>query len=238
MIKSRWVSYLRVSTERQGQSGLGLEAQRAAVATFIGNGNGRLLREFVEVESGRKNNRPQLAAAIAYAKVTGAKLLVAKLDRLSRNVAFLANLMESDIEFVAADNPHVNRLTIHILAAVAEDEAHRISERTKRALGSIKVRIGNGGTYRTKAGRIIRRLGNPNGAAALRGRGNAEAAEAVKRRADLQAQSVRPIIDAIKAEGAASLHAIARQLNEREIRTARGGRWYATSVRNLMGRGS
>jgi len=151
MAKQRgFVSYLRVSTDKQGQSGLGLEAQRAAVGAFLASAGGRLIKDYVEVESGRKNDRPKLTAALAHAKATGATLIIAKLDRLSRNVAFIANLMESGVDFVAADMPLANKLTIHVLAAVAEHEREMISERTKRALGSIKVRLGNGDTYRRR----------------------------------------------------------------------------------------
>ena len=129
----KWVSYLRVSTDRQGQSGLGLEAQRKAVLDFLNGGQWKLAEEFVEVESGKRNNRPQLAAALAACKRLKARLVVAKLDRLARNVAFISRLMESGIEFVAADMPFANKLTIHILAAVAEHEREAISARTKAA---------------------------------------------------------------------------------------------------------
>src|SRR5512132_3878569 len=118
----KWVSYLRVSTDKQGQSGLGLEAQRAAVEAYLNGGKWTLAAEFVEVESGRRSDRPQLAAALAACKRLKARLVVAKLDRLARNVAFLSRMMESGIEFVAADMPFANKLTNHILAAVAEHE--------------------------------------------------------------------------------------------------------------------
>lgn len=139
------VTYLRVSTDRQGQSGLGLEAQRAAVAAYVA---GRpVLGEFVEVESGRKDDRPQLAAALALCRQRRAVLVIAKLGRLARSVAFISNLMASGVEFVAADMPQANRLTVHILAAVAEHEREMIAQRTKAALAAAKAR----GT----------RLGNP-----------------------------------------------------------------------------
>jgi DNA invertase Pin-like site-specific DNA recombinase len=130
----KYVAYLRVSTERQGRSGLGLEAQREAVMRHV-NCHGKLLGEYVEVESGKHHdNRPQLQAALAQCRATGATLIVAKLDRLSRNVAFLAALMESGVEFVCADNPMATKLTVHVLAAVAEHERQMISERTRAAL--------------------------------------------------------------------------------------------------------
>ena len=136
-----WVSYLRVSTDRQGTSGLGLEAQRAAVNAFLNGGSWTLAAEYVEVESGkRQSNRPQLAAALASCKRLKAKLVVAKLDRLSRNVAFISKLMESGVEFVAADMPFANKLTLHIMSAFAEHEREAISECTRAALQAAKAR--------------------------------------------------------------------------------------------------
>lgn len=233
MKKPPFVSYLRVSTERQGKSGLGLEAQREAVGRHVAGAGGRLIREYVEVESGRKNDRPKLVEALAHAKATGATLVIAKLDRLSRNVAFIASLMESGVDFVAADMPMANRLTVHVLAAVAEHERHMISERTKRALEAKSERLRRGKELTRWGGR---RLGNPNGSAALRGHGNAEAVTALKSKADEQAKRLKPIIEAIKGEGVTTLYGIAKELNAREIKTARGGRWYATSVKNVVER--
>ena len=222
-MSGKFVSYLRVSTERQGQSGLGLDAQRKAVADYLNGGQCALLREYVEIESGKRaSNRPQLLAALAHAKATGATLIVAKLDRLSRNVAFIAALMESGVEFTAADMPMANRLTVHVLAAVAEHEREAISARTKAALAAAKARG--------------QKLGNPNGARALRGLGNAAGVAAAVASADRHAAQVLPVIEAIRGEGVTSLLGIAGELNRRGILTARGGRWYATTVRNLMGR--
>jgi DNA invertase Pin-like site-specific DNA recombinase len=222
MTTGKFVSYLRVSTDKQGHSGLGIEAQRKAVNDYLNGGNWQLLHEYVEVESGKRSDRPQLTVALAHAKATGATVVIAKLDRLARNVAFISNLMESGVEFVAADMPMANRLTVHVLAAVAEHEREMISQRTKAALAAAKVR----GT----------RLGNPNGARALRGRGNAPAVAAVKVSADAHAAQVLPAIAAIRAGGMTSLHAIAAELNRRGILTARGGQWYATTVRNTLAR--
>lgn len=134
------VAYYRVSTKRQGLSGLGLEAQRAAVETFARQNAGEIVGEYTEIETGKRSDRPKLTEAIAHARGVKGTLLVAKLDRLARNMAFTATLMESNIDFVCCDNPTANRLTIHILAAVAEDEARRISERTKAALQAAKAR--------------------------------------------------------------------------------------------------
>ena len=137
----RWISYLRVSTDRQGASGLGLEAQRKAVEDYLNGGSWKLAAEYVEIESGkRSNNRPQLAGALAACKKHKAKLVIAKLDRLARNVHFISGLMDAGVEFVACDMPHANKLTIHILAAVAEHEREAISARTKAALAAAKAR--------------------------------------------------------------------------------------------------
>jgi DNA invertase Pin-like site-specific DNA recombinase len=137
---TRIIAYFRVSTKRQGDSGLGLEGQRAAVEAFARQHEASIVATYTEVESGKRSDRPELTKAIAHAKRSKAVLVVAKLDRLSRNVAFLSAIMESGIEFVACDNPHANRLTLHILAAVAEAEAKAISERTKAALAAAKAR--------------------------------------------------------------------------------------------------
>jgi DNA invertase Pin-like site-specific DNA recombinase len=218
----KFVSYLRVSTARQGQSGLGLEAQRAAVITHV-NGHGTLVKEYLEVESGKRHeNRPQLAAALAYARVTGAVLIVAKLDRLARNVAFLANLMESGVEFVAADMPMANKLTLHVMSAMAEHEAKAISTRVREAMAAAKAR-----------GVVF---GNPFGARALRGLGNAAAVEATVKAADQHRDRIMPIIAALRSEGIVTLLGIAEELNQRGILTARGGRWHARTVKNLVER--
>jgi DNA invertase Pin-like site-specific DNA recombinase len=144
---AEFVAYYRVSTDHQGASGLGLNAQRQAVARHMATAD-QLLAEFTEIESGRRDtNRPQLHAALAQCRKRGATLLIARLDRLARNVAFIAGLMESGVDFVAVDMPQANRLTIHILAAVAEHEREMISQRTKAALAQAKARD--------------KRLGNP-----------------------------------------------------------------------------
>jgi DNA invertase Pin-like site-specific DNA recombinase len=231
----RFVSYLRVSTEGQGQSGLGLEAQRKAVSRFVRGQDGRVLREYVEVESAKRSDRPQLRLALDHAKATGATLVIAKLDRLSRNVAFIANLMDSGVDFVAADMPMANRLTVHVLAAVAEHEREMIGARTKAALNSIKDQIAANGSYVSRrSGNMITRLGNPHGAKNLAGYGNGAAVQALQRRADEFAADVLPIIDAVREDGHTSLQAIARELNVRGILTPRGGEWTATSVRNVL----
>ena len=134
----KFVAYFRVSTDKQGKSGLGLEAHREAVLTYLDGGRWSLVQEFVEVESGKRNDRPELGAALAACKKHKAKLIIAKLDRLSRNLAFIATLMDSGVEFVAVDNPHANKLTVHILAAVAQHEREMIGQRTRDALQAAK----------------------------------------------------------------------------------------------------
>lgn len=143
---SKLVPYYRVSTKRQGISGLGLEAQQFAVAEFTRQGQHQVVASYQEVETGKRADRPELAKAILHAKRTKAVLVIAKLDRLARNVHFLSGLMEAGVDFVCCDMPSANRLTLHILAAVAEDEARRISERTKAALAAYKARGGKLGT--------------------------------------------------------------------------------------------
>jgi DNA invertase Pin-like site-specific DNA recombinase len=220
----RVVAYFRVSTEKQGRSGLGLEAQRASVAQYCGGRGCEVVGEFVEVESGKNNERPELAKALHLAKVTGATLVVAKLDRLSRNVAFLAALQESGARFVAADMPEANELTIHIMAAVAQAERKAISRRTIEALAAAKAR----GV----------RLGNPNGAAALvrAGKGNTASIVAIRDGADRFAADLEPIVADIQGAGHISLRSIAAELNRRGIVTRRGGSWHAATVRDLIER--
>lgn len=230
------VAYYRVSTDKQGRSGLGLEAQRIAVEALCQARHWQLIAPpFQEVESGKRDDRPELLKAIERCRQTGATLVVAKLDRLSRNVAFLATLQDSGVKFIAADMPEANELTVHIMAAVAQAERKLISERTKAALAVAKARgcKANGEPWR----RGQTRLGNPNGAAALEGRrGFQKGAEAVKRNANAHAQLIGPVIERLRSEGHQSLNAISRQLNEEGMRTPRGGSWHASSVRNLLNR--
>lgn len=217
----QYVTYLRVSTDRQGKSGFGLEAQRAAVLNHVA-GKGQISAEYVEIESGKRNERPQLARALAEAKRIGAVLLIAKLDRLARNVAFIANLLEAGVEIAAADMPEANRFLLHVMAAVAEHEAQAISDRTRAALAAAKARgvaLGWSMPGREEEQRSAARKG----------------AERNARKADQHAVKVLPVIRQIAARGA-SLRQIADELNTRSIKTARGGLWYAATVRNVMAR--
>ncbi len=219
---TRYVAYYRVSTARQGRSGLGLAAQRETVESYTGDGE--LLAAFTEVESGRNADRPQLAAALRHCRATGAVLVVAKLDRLARDVAFLSGLMNSGVEFVAVDFPEANRLTLHIMAAVAEYEARITSERTRAALQAARARG--------------QRLGNPNGAAALHraSRGNTAALRAVIQQANERADTLKDMVSDIQSAGITTLSGIAAELEARGARTPRGGRWHAGSVRRLLDR--
>ncbi len=220
----RVVIYLRVSTAAQGRSGLGLEAQRAAVEAFCRQRGCEVLAEFVEVESGKRDDRPELAKALHWADVTASTLLVAKMDRLSRSVRFLATLQDSGVRFIAADMPEANEMTVHILAAVAQAERKAIGTRTREALAAAKARGA--------------RLGNPNGAAALQraGKGNSAAIAERKARADHSAQRLDRVIAKLRQEGRTSLRDLAEGLNAIPIPTRQGGKWHASSVRNLLAR--
>lgn len=218
------VAYLRVSTAKQGHSGLGIAAQQEAIEGYASSVGAKVMQTFTEVESGKLNARPELEKALHLAKVTGAVLVIAKLDRLSRNAAFLLALRDSGVRFIAADMPDANELTVGIMALVAQQEREAISKRTKEALAAAKRR----GT----------KLGNPNGASALTraGKGNEAAVETVRASANAHARRLEPVIAALKDEGIVSLGAIAVALNEREMLTPRGGSWHKTSVKNLLDR--
>lgn len=211
-MNGKFVAYYRVSTAKQGQSGLGLEAQKTAVETFLNGGNWKVVGEFVEVESGKRKNRPQLNAALALCKKQKATLVIAKLDRLARNLHFISGLMESRTEFLAVDNPTANRLTVQILAAVAEDEARAISARTKAALASAKAR-----------GVIL-------------GKHGATLGKANHKKAMQTARELKATIQALKEEGITAVREIAAALNARGIATPQGKQWHGTSVHRLLKR--
>jgi DNA invertase Pin-like site-specific DNA recombinase len=200
-VRGKFVAYYRVSTAEQGKSGLGLEAQRKAVVDYLDGGKWELIAEFVEVESGKRDDRPELAKAIAMCKRAKARLVIAKLDRLSRDVAFIATLMKG-VDFLAVDNPHANKFTVHILAAVAEFERDAISKRTKEALAAAKARGVKLGDY----ARI----------AAAKRKATAKRAESVR----------QPIAETLHMSALAA----AADLNQRNVTTATGARWRAMQV--------
>lgn len=218
--QSRYVGYYRVSTQRQGRSGLGLEAQRRAVIDRLW-GRGELIAEYTEIESGRRIDRPRLAEALAACRLHRATLIIAKLDRLARNVAFVSGLMESGTEFEAVDFPQANRLTIHILAAVAENEAQAISQRTRAALAAAKARGIRLGGFRGRAGTC----------------NDLAKARAVRiAQADRLATDLVPTIESIRSGGITSAGKVAQALNERGINAPRGGAWCAAQVRRVLAR--
>lgn len=209
-----YVGYYRVSTQAQGRSGLGLEAQRQSVECFVRSTGGELVAEFEEVESGARCGRPSLDQALALAKSLRAVLVIAKLDRLARNVSFISRLIEANVEFVAADSPHANKLTIHIMAAMAEYERDQISQRTKLALAAAKRRG--------------KKLGNPRlPEAAMLG-----TAKRVALANDF-AQGIKPWIELAQSSGAETYAAIANYLNQRSVPTQRGRDWTAAGARNI-----
>lgn len=221
----RFVAYFRVSTAKQGASGLGLEAQRSAVEQFVRQQGGMVAAEFVEIESGRKADRPQLRNAIAAAKRTGGTLVIAKLDRLARNVRFLAELLEANVAFQAVDNPHANKLTLHILAAVGQAEAEAISQRTTAALAAYKARGGKLGAARPECRNLT---------VESRVKGSKVAATARTEAAAEFRSSLLPELEAWRTEGL-TLAAIAARLNERGERTRRGKPWTHVAVLRALG---
>jgi DNA invertase Pin-like site-specific DNA recombinase len=229
MAQGKFISYLRVSTDKQGRSGLGIEAQREAVTSYLNGGRWTLVAEYVETESGRRSDRPKLAAALSHAKAVGAKLVFAKLDRLTRNVDLLRSLVASEVDLVFCDLPSVppgpmGKFLLTQMAAVAELEAGLIGERTKKALAAAKAR----GV----------KLGNPNGARALRGKqtGNTEAVTKIKQKAAQRALDLQGIIDGLKRSGITTVRSITSELNRQGISAPRGSTWHPTAVARLLGR--
>ena len=220
-MQSKMVAYRRVSTARQGQSGLGLEGQEVAIAQHVRASGSTVLASYLEVESGKRSDRPELVKALAHARRSGATLVIAKLDRLSRNVAFLSALMESKVAFVACDNANASPLTLHILAAVAEDEVKRISERTKTALAAYKARGGVlGKNNLTEAGRIL----------AVK-----NAAVSHAKRANAASVDLLPIVLHLKGQGL-TLRAIAETLNNEGHSTRQHKPFTHVQVMRLLAR--
>jgi DNA invertase Pin-like site-specific DNA recombinase len=217
MALGKFIAYYRVSTEGQGKSGLGLEAQQKAVTDYLNGGNWSLIAFFEEIESGKRKDRPKLREAIAACRKYKAKLVIAKLDRLARNAGFLLTLRDSGIEIVAADMPQAGKLQVGIMAVFAEHERDMIAKRTKDALEAAKARG-------IKLGSPCPEKGAPLGAAAVRAR------------ADQFANNTIPIVHQIQRAGLTTLRDIAEALNARGIPTARGGTWAPQTVANLMKR--
>lgn len=214
---NQFVAYYRVSTQRQGASGLGLSAQKFSVQTYLKN-QGEIIAEFTDVESGKKDNRPELANAIAYCKERGAVLLIAKLDRLTRNVAFIFALRDSGVQFLCVDMPDANTLTIGIMATMAQHERELISERTRKALAEKK-----------KQGAILGKPENLTDEAVEKGlqvRQQNARQDANNRRAGAMARSLR--------QSGHSWAEIARQLNEFGFRTRRGKRFQIVQVQRVV----
>ena len=222
---NRVIAYYRVSTKKQEESGLGLDSQQFAVAAYAERTGAKVLAEYTEAETGKRSDRPELAKAITHAKRTSSVLVVAKLDRLARNVAFTSALMESGVEFIACDMPDANRLTIHILAAVAEDEAERISQRTKAALATAKRK----GTLLGAANPKCRNLTDRG-----RTKGQRLGVQAMKAKADAAAEELRETLTELRP--AFSYAQIATILNMRGERTRRGMEWTDVAVMRVCKR--
>jgi DNA invertase Pin-like site-specific DNA recombinase len=203
---TQYICYYRVSTVRQGQSGLGLEAQRAATENFLRSTEGVAIADFTEVESGKHANRPQLIQAIKACRDIGATLLIAKLDRLARNVHFISGLLESGVKFTAIDMPNADRFMLHVYAAMAEEEGRRISERTKAALASAKARGVRLGTY----GSVL--------------------AMQHKQDALERAHEVKSVLERLIRVDCLTFEKAAVRLNELQVPTAKGKGWHATTV--------
>lgn len=209
MAEGKFIAYYRVSTNRQGKSGLGLEAQQKAVKDYLGGNGWELIGEYTEVESGKRKQRPELTKALAECKKHKATLVIAKLDRLARNVHFITGLMESKVAFIAADMPEADRAFLQIAAVFAEWEGRKISERTKAALARSKKKLGVTGKVRARENKAV---------------------------AKAHARSLKPVLRKLAKEGITSVRKVAHALNERNIPTARGGRWHPTSAARLLAR--
>lgn len=217
----RFVAYYRVSTQKQGKSGLGLEAQRKMVADFVALNHADLVAEYTEVESGKKADRPELVAAIRHADLVGGQLLVGKLDRLSRDLHFILSLQKSRVDFAVCDLPSCDSFTINIYGALAQREREMIASRTKAGLAAAKARGVKLGTNNLKPEMVHE--------------ASAKGVVTIKQNASDFASKVRPVIEAMQGQGM-SLRAIAGELESLGVKTARGGKWTPTAVKNVLGR--
>lgn len=227
MAEGKFIAYYRVSTKKQGINGNGINAQKEMVQNFLNGGSWKLLDEFTEVESGKKNDRPELTKAINTCQLKNAKLVVSKLDRLSRDLHFITSLQKSGIKFVVAENPEANELTVHIFTAMAQHEIQLISKRTKEALAQVKknkphLKLGNPVLHE---GMQIKNSGDTT---------NARKAKTEK--ANDYASKMKYVIEDIKKEGHTSLRKIAQTLNSRGFTTRRKCKWTANSVRLTISR--
>jgi DNA invertase Pin-like site-specific DNA recombinase len=225
-MERKFIAYYRVSTKVQGDSGLGLEGQTAAIETYAAREQAEILRAYQEIETGKWADRPELLKAIAHAKRSKATLVIAKLDRLARNVAFLANLMDSGVDFVACDQPNANRLTVHILAAVAENEAVMISQRTKAALAAYKARGGVLGAARPDCRRLSSEASQ---------KGREAASRAIRAKARAVYEDLAPLLAVLRA-GGRSLREIAAMINDEGHTTRRGKPWNPVQVARVLKR--
>jgi DNA invertase Pin-like site-specific DNA recombinase len=206
------IAYYRVSTQRQGASGLGLDAQRSALLAHVSATGGSLLAEYTEIESGRKADRPELGKAVSHTIRADATLVIAKLDRLARNVHFVSGLMETGVKFTALDMPTADRFMLHVYAAMAEEESRRIGQRTRAALAMAKAR----GTELGKNGKLL--------------------AKREREAACRFALTLGPLVEQARESGAASLRQLADALNQSGVLSRHGGRWHPASVARLLSR--
>ena len=217
----KYVAYYRCSTQKQNKSGLGLEAQKKMVADFVAVNGGELVAEYTEVESGSKSERPELLAAIRHADLVGGKLLVGKLDRLSRDLHFILSLQKSKVDFVVCDLPGCDNFTINIYGALAQREREMIAVRTKAGLQARKARGEKMGTNNLKPEMVAE--------------ASAKGVAVLKKTADDFAGRVRPVIEGLQARGM-SLRGIAAELEKLGVKSARGGAWTPTAVKNILAR--